>query len=101
MYATSCSPVGPGRTLTSSYPSWPQLSKICFVACESSGTVTYSHFCMGSAYGADRDLGERSESERGSATHEWDAGGRGDAGHPHGRFGGTYARVAFARGATQ
>ena len=73
--------------------------------------------------GADRDLGERSESERGSATKRWGRflgpaplsgrqtwpglsvaaqnGAGGDAGHPHGRFGATYARVAFARGAPQ
>ena len=30
----------------------PQLSRICFVAWDSSGTVTYSHFCMAAAYGA-------------------------------------------------
>ena len=37
---------GPGTTATSSQPSSPQLSRICFVAWTSSGTVTYSHFCM-------------------------------------------------------
>src|SRR5881398_525798 len=31
-------------TATSSQPSSPQLSRICFVACTSSGTVAYSHF---------------------------------------------------------
>src|SRR5712691_4368573 len=35
-------------TATSSQPSSPQLSRICLVACTSSGTVEYSHFCMGS-----------------------------------------------------
>src|SRR5215468_5547878 len=43
----SCSVFGPGTTATSSHPSSPQLSRICLVACTSSGTVTYSHFCMG------------------------------------------------------
>src|SRR5690606_40000720 len=33
-------------TETSSHPSSPQLSRICFVACDSSGTVAYSHFVM-------------------------------------------------------
>src|SRR5262249_47218990 len=42
-YATCCSRVGPGRTDTSSQPSAPHWSRICLVACVSSGTVTYSH----------------------------------------------------------
>src|SRR6201999_4679828 len=42
-YATCCSPVGPGSTDTSSQPSAPHWSRICLVACVSSGTVTYSH----------------------------------------------------------
>src|SRR5581483_3419983 len=33
-------------TVTSSHPSSPQLSRICLVACTSSGTVAYSHFGM-------------------------------------------------------
>src|ERR1700751_358371 len=42
----SCSPVGPGTTATSSQPSSPLLSRICLVACTSSGTVWYSHLVM-------------------------------------------------------
>src|SRR5829696_2816352 len=41
-YATCCSPVGPGSTETSSQPSSPHWSRICLVACVSSGTVAYS-----------------------------------------------------------
>src|SRR5215469_13463463 len=53
----SCSVFGPGTTATSSHPSSPQLSRICLVACTSSGTVTYSHFCMGETLAVgDRDL---------------------------------------------
>src|SRR2546430_16379843 len=37
---------GPGTTWTSSQPSSPQVSRICFVAWTSSGTVAYSHFVM-------------------------------------------------------
>src|SRR5271170_6852105 len=42
----SCSAFGPGTTVTSSQPSSPLLSRICLVACTSSGTVTYSHLVM-------------------------------------------------------
>src|SRR5579863_10406461 len=42
----SCSPVGPGTTATSSQPSSPALSRICLVACTSSGKVAYSHLVM-------------------------------------------------------
>ncbi len=35
---------GAGITCTNSQPSLPQVSKICLVACESSGTVAYSNF---------------------------------------------------------
>src|SRR6516164_9690100 len=42
----SCSLFGPGTTATSSHPSSPQLSRICLVACTSSGTVTYFHLVM-------------------------------------------------------
>jgi hypothetical protein len=45
-YATSCSGFGPGMTVTNSHPSSPQLSRICFVACVRSGTVTYSQAFM-------------------------------------------------------
>src|SRR5699024_9356890 len=34
-------------TETSSQPSWPQLSRICLVACDSSATVWYSHLLIG------------------------------------------------------
>ena len=37
---------GPGTTWTNSHPSWPHVSKICFVAWINSGTVAYSHFVM-------------------------------------------------------
>src|SRR5699024_7945376 len=37
---------GAGTTETSSQPSWPQLSRICLVACESSATVWYSHLVI-------------------------------------------------------
>src|ERR1700731_613310 len=37
-------------TATSSHPSSPQLSRICLVACTSSGTVAYSHFAMTERY---------------------------------------------------
>ena len=33
----------PGTTCTSSQPSWPKLSRICLVACTSTGAVMYSH----------------------------------------------------------
>src|SRR5215469_5600101 len=42
----SCSGFGPGTTATSSQPSSPQLSRICLVACTSSGTVAYSHLAI-------------------------------------------------------
>src|SRR6202000_1336868 len=42
----SCSPVGPGTTATSSQPRSPLLSRICLVACTSSGTVWYSHLVI-------------------------------------------------------
>src|SRR3954466_9059123 len=35
-----------GTTWTSSQPSSHQLSRICFVACTRTGTVTYSHLVM-------------------------------------------------------
>lgn len=37
---------GPGTTCTSSHPSCPHVSRICFVAWIRSGTVAYSHFVM-------------------------------------------------------
>src|SRR3954454_3258690 len=36
----------PGTTWTSSQPSAPKLSRICLVACTSSGAVMYSHLSM-------------------------------------------------------
>src|SRR5215475_2087318 len=48
--------MGPGTTVTSSHPSCPQLSRICLVACTSSGTVAYSHFCMTAPYPAGHAL---------------------------------------------
>src|SRR5262249_17310390 len=45
-YATCCSPLGFGSTVTSSQPSSPHWSRICLVAWIRSGTVAYSHFVM-------------------------------------------------------
>src|SRR6187402_815183 len=41
----------PGTTCTSSQPSWPKLSRICLVACTSTGAVMYSHLVMWALYG--------------------------------------------------
>src|SRR3954453_5323881 len=43
----------PGTTCTSSQPSSPMLSRICLVACTSSGTVMYSHFVIAATLSMD------------------------------------------------
>ncbi len=76
---------GPGTTATSSQPSSPQLSRICLVAWTSSGTVTYSHFCMGETVAvrlgatASTPTASATPATLGAAPHEVAVGGEDDA----------------------